>query len=193
MTLSCWRLAVAFVAILSASCTSTPPESTSPPPAEAPPAAAAVAPPPEVVPAEAAQPAAVTKPAASGGHHHAAPHGGTLVEFGEEFAHLELVLDAKTGTLTAYTLDGEAERAVRVNQPAINMAVTLPDILAPIAVDLQPVENSLTGEKAGDTSQFRAVVPQLIGRSAFKGTVGALTIRGQAFTRVHFDVPGSGH
>lgn len=115
------------------------------------------------------------------------------MEFGDEFAHLELVLDTKTGTLTAYTLDGEAEKAVRVTQSTIALAVTLPDILAPIPVDLQPVENALTGEKTGDTSQFRAVVPQLVGRSAFKGTVTALTVRGQAFTRTHFNFPGSGH
>ena len=45
-------------------------------------------------------------------HEHKPPHSGTLVEFGEEFAHLELVLDAATGTLKAYALDGEAEKAV---------------------------------------------------------------------------------
>jgi hypothetical protein len=42
-------------------------------------------------------------------HEHTAPHGGSLVEFGEEFAHIELVLDSATGVLTAYVLDGEAE------------------------------------------------------------------------------------
>ncbi len=31
------------------------------------------------------------------GHEHAAPHGGTLIVLGDEFAHLELVLDPGTG------------------------------------------------------------------------------------------------
>ena len=49
-------------------------------------------------------------------HQHKAPHKGTLVEFGEEFAHLELVLDQATGKISAWVLDGEAEKAVRVAQ-----------------------------------------------------------------------------
>jgi len=36
-----------------------------------------------------------------GGHEHHAPHGGTLVVFGDEAAHVELVLDPKTGALPA--------------------------------------------------------------------------------------------
>ena len=32
-------------------------------------------------------------------HEHTAPHGGTLVVFGDEFAHIELVLDQTTGKL----------------------------------------------------------------------------------------------
>jgi hypothetical protein len=57
------------------------------------------------------------------GHEHHAPHDGTLVELGEEFAHLELVLNAQTGTLTVYVLDGEAEQSVRIAQPEIELTV----------------------------------------------------------------------
>ena len=57
-------------------------------------------------------------PEPEGGHEHVAPHGGALVELGEELAHLELVHDPTTGTLTAYVLDGEAEQAVRVSASA---------------------------------------------------------------------------
>ena len=59
-------------------------------------------------------------------HEHHPPHKGTLVEFGEEFAHLELVLDPATGKLTAYALDGEAEKAVRLKQTEI-VVETAPD------------------------------------------------------------------
>ena len=54
--------------------------------------------------------------ASASAHEHHAPHKGTLVEFGEEFAHLELVIDAATGRVSAYVLDGEAEKSVRIGQ-----------------------------------------------------------------------------
>ena len=57
-------------------------------------------------------------------HEHHAPHGGSLQVFGKEFAHLELVLDAATGRLTAYALDGEAEGPVRLKQRLIRLRVT---------------------------------------------------------------------
>ena len=50
-------------------------------------------------------------------HEHTAPHGGTLVALGEEFGHLELLLNKETGELTAYVLDGEAEKPVRLGAP----------------------------------------------------------------------------
>jgi hypothetical protein len=128
-----------------------------------------------------------------GGHAHSAPHGGSLIEFGDEFAHLELVLDAGSGRLTAYALDGEAERPVRLAQPAIGLVLTVPDVLSPIDVTLTPVENALTGEKAGDTSQFAADVPTLKGRKMFRGSVTTLTIRGQSFARVGFEFPATQH
>jgi hypothetical protein len=123
------------------------------------------------------------------GHAHEAPHGGSLIELGDEFAHLELLLDTATGRLTAYALDGEAERPVRLAQSSIVMTLTLPDAPSPIGVTLAPVESALTGEKAGDTSQFAAVVAELKDRKAFRGTVAALAIRGQSFSRVEFSFP----
>lgn len=133
------------------------------------------------------QPAPSAKQA-DGGHDHEAPHGGSLIEFGDEFAHLELLLNADTGRLTVYVLDGEAETPVRLAQPAIVLMVTVPDVLSPISVTLEPVENALTGEKAGDTSQFVATVPELEGRREFRGTVSSLTIRGRAFFESSFRV-----
>lgn len=142
--------------------------------------------------------AGATHPAApkdedDGGHAHQAPHGGSLIELGEEFAHLELVLDTATGRLTAYVLDGEAEQAVRLAQSSIAMSLTVPEVLKPIDVTFAPVENALTGEKAGDTSQFVATVPALQGRKTFRGTVTAVTIRGQSFSAVRFEFPADAH
>src|SRR5262245_1267113 len=60
-------------------------------------------------------------------HHHAekGPHGGALVAIGEDDAHLEIVLDADTGTLKAYVLDGEAANPVAIKQENVQLAVTL--------------------------------------------------------------------
>lgn len=126
-------------------------------------------------------------------HDHEAPHGGSLIEVGEEFAHLELLLDAATGRLTAYALDGEAEQSVRLAQPSIVMSLAMPSVSSPVEVTLAPVENALTGEKAGDTSQFTAVVPALRGQTAFQGSVASLAIRGRTFSQVEFAFPATDH
>lgn len=133
------------------------------------------------------------EPKKSGHHAHEAPHGGSLVEFGDEFAHLELVLDEATGTLIAYALDGEAERPVRVAQPSVELILTVPGVAQPVVVTLAPVENTLTGEKAGDTSQFRAEVAELKGQKTFAGVVTGVTLRGRTFTHVAFEFPSTDH
>lgn len=60
-------------------------------------------------------------------HHHAekGPHSGALVAIGEDDAHLEIVLDVETGTLTAYVLDGAAVKAVAIKQKNLQLAITL--------------------------------------------------------------------
>src|SRR5580692_2910328 len=54
-------------------------------------------------------------------HEHKAPHGGSLVELGEEFGHVELVSDPGSGKITAYILDGEAEESVKIQQPELEL------------------------------------------------------------------------
>jgi hypothetical protein len=124
-------------------------------------------------------------------HHHAAPHGGLLVEIGNHAANLEFVLDAEAGLLTAYVMDGCAENAVRIAQPAIELSVTLPPQNGQagprtIEVVLDAIANPLTGEIVGDTSQFAVVVPELIGRRFFAAVIGDLDILGTETTGVDF-------
>jgi hypothetical protein len=126
------------------------------------------------------------------GHEHTAPHGGALVEFGEEFAHLEIVLAASTGTLTAYVLDGEAEQAVRLAQPSIEIVVMKEG--APLTLALQPVANELTGERAGETSQFSVTSSDLRQLVRFEGRIQRVDIRGREFRDLAFRFPeGSEH
>jgi hypothetical protein len=122
-------------------------------------------------------------------HEHHAPHKGTLVELGEEFAHLELVLNPQTGTLTAFVLDGEAEQSVRIAQPAIELALRLPGSGKDLALALPAVQNPLTGEAVGQTSQFQLQHEALKGATRFSGTVKRVTAKGELFQNVAFRFP----
>lgn len=122
-------------------------------------------------------------------HEHKAPHGGALIEFGEEFAHLELVLD-KDGNLTGYVLDGEAEKAVRVKQKEIEVKISAVEGKAQaLTVSLKAKANVLTGESEGDTSEFTAAAPALKGVKKFEAAVGAITIKGKDFKETKFKFP----
>lgn len=122
----------------------------------------------------------------NGSHEHTAPHGGTLIAFGEEFAHLELVLDSKSGQLTAYVPDGEAEKSIPLAQEIIEIEVEKPEAFN---IRLEAVENELTGEKRGATSEFRVVAEELKGQSEFDAAIRSLTVRGREFKKVHFNFP----
>jgi hypothetical protein len=132
-------------------------------------------------PTPAGAPVAPPAAAATTGHAHEAPHGGTLVELGEEFGHIEVVLDPATGTMTIYVLDGEAEEAVRVAQSALVLKVTGPIPLAARTLTLAARANVLTGETVGDTSQFVLVDEALKGITTLRATLEHINYKGQDF------------
>jgi hypothetical protein len=128
-------------------------------------------------------------PAAAGPHHeHRAPHGGTLIVFGDEFAHLEVVLDSATGAVRAFVLDGEAERGVAVGQRALAIEVA-PTRGDPFGVGLTAVDNVLTGEVVGNTSEFAGRSDRLVGLEHFEGTIQRLDVKGASFRSVRFRFP----
>jgi hypothetical protein len=49
------------------------------------------------------------------------PHGGQLIELGDEEYHAELVHDEKAGTVTIYLLDAHAEKAVAIDSADITI------------------------------------------------------------------------
>lgn len=51
-------------------------------------------------------------PAAGHAHPEKGPHGGPLLELGDEEYHIEVMLDEKTNVLTLYVLDAAAKAAV---------------------------------------------------------------------------------
>lgn len=138
-----------------------------------------------------AQPAG-TGPAQHQGHAHihAAPRGGTLIVLAEEFLNMELVLDAAEGKLSAYILDDHAENPVRIAQKEIAIDLSSPKGKSTTAtLLLKAVENPLTGEKVGNTSEFAAPVSQLKGAKQFKGTVREIIARGSKLKNVPVSFP----
>ena len=119
-------------------------------------------------------------------HEHKAPHGGTLIAFGDEFAHLEIVLDEKTGKITAYVLDGEAEKSVSISQAEIEIEIEKPK---KFKVVLKAFENALTGEKIGATSEFTATSEDLKDLQNFDGKVSLIKVKGTEFKSEKFNFP----
>lgn len=127
-------------------------------------------------------------------HAHHAPHGGALVELGDHFAHVELVQDAADGAITLYVLDGECERAVRVAQKELAVAIMAPPSgdadPVKLVMTLAPVASALTGETAGDSSVFRGVEEALSHLPRFEAVLEKITVRGQTFENVRIEYPG---
>lgn len=128
-------------------------------------------------------------PPDTAGHAHEAPHGGVLVELGEEFGHIELVLDGAAGTITAYVLDGEGEQAVRLAQASITLLLKEPVAHSGRAFDLAARANVLTGETVGDTSQFVLTSDAFKGLAAFQGALVHVAYKGQEFRDVPVTFP----
>ena len=123
-------------------------------------------------------------------HEHHAPHGGSLIELGEgEFAHLELVLDPVGGTLTGYSLDGEAENPIRLKQVRIDLLLRGVKGPGEFTLPLAASANSLTGETVGDTSEFSGRSDLLKGATAFTGRILTISTKGEKFDTVEFEFP----
>lgn len=123
-----------------------------------------------------------------GGHSHDPVYGGTLIVLGDEVAHVELVLDAEAGSLTLYSMDAHAEQAERLAMPSIEVTVELAD--GPRALQLEAQASALSGETVGDTSEFRADDPALVGLADLAGTITRLETRGVTFEGVPFPASG---
>jgi hypothetical protein len=107
--------------------------------------------------------------AKSGGHSHpsAGPHGGPLVEWGDEEYHLELLLDRAKKQATVYVLDGDAKKAVPIKSATITMTAT--SAQPPIAITLKAEPD--TGDPPGSSSRFSGQHDILGGTAMLKGEI----------------------
>lgn len=139
-------------------------------------------------------------------HHHAekGPHGGALVAIGHDDAHLEVVLNAETGTVTAYVLDGAAEKPVAIKQKSLQLALTVehdhhkeggdkkddadkkdevPDETAQLTLTaVSPAED-------GSASEFSGQVDELKGADEFEAALSSIKIGDKEFKGVTFKYP----
>jgi hypothetical protein len=110
------------------------------------------------------------------------PHGGHLVELGEEEYHAEVVFDAKTGKITVYILDSTA----KAPSPTDAKEITLK-----LAIDGKPESFALAavpqaGDPGGKSSRFELagnadIKSHIKDEEDLKGSVNA-TIRGKSFS-----------
>lgn len=120
-------------------------------------------------------------------HAHTPPHGGAPVLLGDHAYHLEFVLDAATGDLSAYALDGHLENFIRLPAEGIDVVLKLP--AGEETLRLLPVASAATGETVGDTAHFQARSPALIGQTNFNAVVSRVDFRGRVFENVAFNYP----
>ncbi len=120
-------------------------------------------------------------------HEHHPPHHGTLVVLGEEFSHVELLLDSATGGLTAFVLDGEAENPVEISQPYL--LIKIKGRNGGFTVKLKPVASPLTGETVGNTSEYQGSSKNLKGVEKFEGSIVRIKAKGTDFKNVWFLYP----
>lgn len=122
----------------------------------------------------------------AGGHAHEPKYGGILVELGNHEGNVEVVLDPAAGRLTLYVLDAHAENFVRL--PVSSIAVVADAPGGPRTLNLQPVANTATGEKAGDTSQFEVVEEWLKTSPTLTGRIQELPVRSKTYRDVAFQI-----
>jgi hypothetical protein len=127
------------------------------------------------------------KKEAVGLHKDLPPHGGTPVVLGDDAYHIEFVLDAAGGTLSAYILDDEMEDFVRSDMQLF-MVIAKVDGAEQTLV-FKPVANPATGETVGDTALFLAQAEWLKTTKNFDAVIKSVTLDGTKFTDVKFNYP----
>lgn len=124
------------------------------------------------------------------------PHGGHLIELGNEEYHAELLHDEKSHTVTVHLLDGAGKQPVAVSQP---------EIVVQLFQDLEFVKYSLKAvrdpaDAAGTASEFETVDDALCDALSYEEEIlGRLqvTIEGKSYTGTiehsSHDHDGHGH
>lgn len=106
-------------------------------------------------------------------HDQHGPHGGELIEVGNEEYHLEMVLEEKKNQLDVYVLDSKGESAVAIDAPSL--ALNLKIAGKPTQFKLKPV--SQEKDKSGTASCFSFTSADLIKGLHHKNADARLSIK----------------
>ncbi|OYW20427.1 MAG: hypothetical protein B7Z55_07285 [Planctomycetales bacterium 12-60-4] len=119
-------------------------------------------------------------PAPAHAHPEKGPHGGPLLELGDEEYHGEVLLDEKAGTMTFYVLDSAAKEVVPIE--AKEILFNLKHSGKPIQYKLPAVPAKTDPE--GLASCFQLKSPSLVHALHHKdhGARVALKIKGKSYT-----------
>lgn len=125
------------------------------------------------------------KPDGSGaGHKHAAPNGGTLIEIGEHYANVEVLLDNKEGHLTLFMLGAHAAKPAKLTQPSVEVTLS-PEGGEPIKLSAKPLKSELTDTGSeGGASVYEVMDAKLKGLGHFDIAIASLDILDKQFTDV---------
>ena len=123
----------------------------------------------------------------AGPHHHDPPHGGAGVTLGDEEAHIEFLVDAEAGTVTAWFFKPHMEQYLRIKAESFAVLTKLPDGEARLT--FAAVANAGTGETVGDTSQFVARADWLAGAGAVDAVLPEVSVRGTVYRSIAFNYP----
>ncbi len=123
-----------------------------------------------------------TKPVEAPHEHEHGPHGGHLVELGQEDYHAEVVFDAKKAAITVYLLDSSAKKPSPTEAKQVVLTLTLDGKPHKLPAPAAPQP----GDPEGKSSRFELagnadVKSHVKDEEDLKGTVEA-TIGGRSFT-----------
>lgn len=122
------------------------------------------------------------KKAAEAEHAHPTdgPHGGHLIELGNEEYHAELAHDDKTHTVSIYLLDATAKKAVPIDAKEVKVNLVVGGKPSQYSLPAKPLE----GEPAGQSSRFELADEAFMEALEAKTTKGRLsvTISGKDFS-----------
>ncbi len=82
--------------------------------------------------------------------HEEGPHGGHLVELGEEEYHAEVVLDPKASKITLYILDSSAKKAAPIDAKEVKLELTMAGQPKPLTAKAVPDKD----DPANKSSRF---------------------------------------
>ncbi len=114
--------------------------------------------------------------------HEHGPHGGHLVELGEEEYHAEVAFDPKTAKITIYILDSTAKNPAPTDSKEITLKLALDGKTEAFAVGAAPQ----SGDPPGKSSRFElaghaGIKSHIKDEEDLKGSVNA-TIAGKSFS-----------